>query len=457
MPLIEKSDKMIHNRSVDITFTKEDQHVLDGQSKICNWLYNQLLDLCIKDYKDNNNDNKYLSGRNLRDQVPLYKSNNLFLKTVHSSPLKNTAIRLKESYKRFFSKNSGYPKFRPWKKKWFSLLYDEPNKGFKINGREIEISLGKNELNKHLHITGTLNESLKINGGEKISTFRLCKRQNTFYGVFTIEKEDIKIPRAKPKKWISIDPNHKNFFVGVDNDGVSVEFDKLKLIKYWDKVIDDLKSQRDACKRKTRRKGTPNGKFYYVPSERWVRINRALERAYNCRREQIKQACYTIAHLLAKEYEKVVIGDYVPSVDTAICDSMHRSMLNEEVIGTFRKTVEWVCYRSKRQYKAQDEKHTTSDCCICEDREHKDPSVRAFICKKCGRKLSRDINSCVNIARKAKLLSSSDYVGWNLYRPTYTVYWNPMLCRVRVTGTLSQKENVDELNQTDSSVWAKLI
>jgi len=31
------------------------------------------------------------------------------------------------------------------------------------------------------------------------------------------------------------------------------------------------------------------------------------------------------------------------------------------------------------------------------------------------------------------------------------------LCRVKITGALSQKESVDELNQTGSSVWAKLI
>ena len=120
---------MIYNRAINIIFTKKDQYILDGQSKICNWLYNQLLDLCIKDYKENNNSNKYLSGRNLRDQVPKFKTNKPFLETVHSSPLKNAAIRLKDSYKRFFSKDSKYPNFRPWKKKWFSLLYDEPNKG----------------------------------------------------------------------------------------------------------------------------------------------------------------------------------------------------------------------------------------------------------------------------------------------------------------------------------------
>ena len=73
---------MIFNRSIDIVFSKEDQQILDGQSKICNWLYNQLLDQCVTDHRDNNNERKLLSGRNLRDQVPVMKKDNAFLEAV---------------------------------------------------------------------------------------------------------------------------------------------------------------------------------------------------------------------------------------------------------------------------------------------------------------------------------------------------------------------------------------
>jgi putative transposase len=418
----------------------------------------------MKDYKENNNKNKYLSERNLRDQVPHLKEDNPFLRTVHSSPLKNTAVRLKESYKKFFRGECEYPKFRPWKKKWFSLLYDEPEKGFKINENEIKISLGKDGNNKSLYITGILKETLKLNPGEKLKTFRLCKKQDkTFYGVFTIEKVDIVIPSTKPKTWVAIDPNHKNFFVAVNNEGSTIEFKKLDLIKYWDDRIDELKSKRDRCQRKNKKKETQNGKIYFVPSKKWVRLNEALNRAYQRRREQIKQACYTIAHFLAKKYEKVVIGDYTPSLDTATRDNMHRSMLNQEVIGIFRDITKWVCYKSRRQYHKQDEKYTTSDCCICGDRECKNPSIREFICKKCLTKLNRDINSSVNIALKSNLLSGSDYKGWDLSQPKYTVYWDLFVCMIITkdiaeetkTDTSLQKKGVDELNQEGSSSWAK--
>jgi len=65
------------------------------------------------------------------------------LKVVHSSPLKNTALRLSDAIQthqkskkgKRKGKEVGWPKFRSWKQKWFSLFYDEPEKGFKIEGQ----------------------------------------------------------------------------------------------------------------------------------------------------------------------------------------------------------------------------------------------------------------------------------------------------------------------------------
>ncbi|MGL6106232.1 hypothetical protein [Romboutsia sp.] len=118
---------MIYAKKIEVVFDNKDSQILDGQSKICNWLYNQLLQVTIDDYK-NGSEKKLLSGRNLRNYATKMKSENIFLYSVHSSPLKNTAIRVKDSYEKFFNKNCSYPNFRSFKKKWFSLFYDEPNK-----------------------------------------------------------------------------------------------------------------------------------------------------------------------------------------------------------------------------------------------------------------------------------------------------------------------------------------
>ena len=39
---------------IEIFFNDDTKRILDGQSNICNWLYNKLLEICIDDYKNNN-------------------------------------------------------------------------------------------------------------------------------------------------------------------------------------------------------------------------------------------------------------------------------------------------------------------------------------------------------------------------------------------------------------------
>ena len=417
---------MLFNRKVEISFSQEDIHILDGQSKICNWLYNKLLDILKEDYEKNNNAKKLLSGRSLRNQVPSLKQEYSFLKSVHSSPLKNTAIRLKDSYIKFFQENNvGYPKFRAWKKKWFSLYYDEPNKGFKLlDNKNLRISLGKTEDNKRIRVMGRLKENLNLRDTDKIKTFRLCKQQgDRFYAVFTIERESLRKERKK-EKWLSIDPNHKNFFVAIDYKGESYEVAKLPQLKYWDKAIDRIKSKRDKCNRKARKRKTKNTKTYYLPSKRWVKLNKALDMAYHRRREQIKSSLYSISNEIAKKYDHVAIGDYTPSLDTAKYKTMHRSMLNQEVIGQLRNTLKWIMERSGKTCSVVDERDTTKTCFICGHKEKKNPSIREFTCSKCETHLGRDINSAINIAKKDSLLSGSDYLEWSLGSPKYTIGWS---------------------------------
>jgi putative transposase len=419
---------MLFARKVKIEFSEQDGYILDGQSRICNWLYNVLYETNEEEYKEKGKENKLLSGRNLRNEVPKIKENMQFLNAVHSSPLKNVALRLKQSYVSFFKGITEHPKYRSWKKKWFSLYYDEPNKGWKIlDNNQIEISLGQSEVTgKYIHVVGNLKENLKLRKEDNLKNFRLCKEKGVFYGVFTVEREYV-VQEEKEDKiltWLSIDPNHKNFFMAIDNEGKTILFEKIELVKYWDKVIDELKSKRDKHKRKSVLMTQEKGGNYYKASNEWERIDNALLKAINTKREQIKQVLFAIANWIAKNYDVVAIGDYAPSTETAVYDNMHRSMLNQEHIGMFRRILAWVMKRSEKKYYKIDETNTTKKCCICGYLEKKDPSIREFECIKCHSRLNRDINSAVNIAVKNKFLSRSDYLGWDLSQPGYTVKWN---------------------------------
>lgn len=454
---------LIYVKKVKVTFKKDDELILDGQSKICNWLYNQLFDACQKDYKENDNKMKLLEGRNLRNFSTSLKKKYTFLNTVFSSVLKEPSTRLLKAYKSFFKGDTGYPKFRSWKKKWFSLVFDEPNKGWDVlnNGTQVLVSLGvipdmpKAKGKRNPAVIGTIKEKVILRSGEQFKTFCLCKQQGIFYAVFTIERcsvEDLKQkeiislyrkaynlakkecnaspPKPKFKKgtaeipkqisWVSLDPNHKNFFVAVDHEGNSIEFKKLSMIKYWDQKIDYINSLRDVCEKKYRKRKSINGNSYTVHSPRWNRINHALELAYHRRREQIKTALYSIAHFLYCKYDLVIIGDYTPTNETAPFNRMKRSMLNQEKIGEFRRILEWIANKLGKHYLKVNEHNTTKKCCVCGHKEKKDPNVREFVCICCGNKFMRDANSGVNIAIKAGFFLDVDKYKEKLQNFTFT-------------------------------------
>ena len=428
---------MLFNRKIKINTTKEQELQLDGQSKMCNWLYNQLFDMVEDDYK-NGKKKKLLNGRNLRNEVPKVKVNSPFLYKVHSSPLKNAALRLKDAYDKFFDKklDNQKPNFRSWKKKWFSLYYDEPNKGFKLlDEGKLSITFGKlsdeeyselkkkdKKAKKQLSTVVSLIEPLVLEENEKIKTLRITKDIGGYYAVFTIENTSER-KKVEEKSYIVFDPNHKNLAVGIDNEGRSYELKALSsTLKYWDKRIDNIKSKRDKCERNSRLVTTPNTQ-YWKPSKRWNYLNRTLERAELTRREQIKQVLYSYAHYFSHKYDHILIGDYVPTPDVAKFGSMKRAMLNQTPIGKFRSTLNWVQEKNNKFYTKVDETNTTKECCVCGHHEKKAPDVRLFTCEKCHTTMYRDMNSVVNIGKKeGKLLPRLGYVG--VKSPTYAVWWD---------------------------------
>ena len=108
---------------------KESAGILDGQSRICNWLYNQLLERANnlkEEYKKTQSEEVarvLYTQRGLRNLIPSIKQASPFLQVVHSSPLKNTGLRLSDSIQVYQKsrkrkrkgKVAGWPRFRSWK------------------------------------------------------------------------------------------------------------------------------------------------------------------------------------------------------------------------------------------------------------------------------------------------------------------------------------------------------
>lgn len=395
-----------------------DIHILDGQSRICNWLYNHLLEQALKlkehfcKTQDADIAKILYTERGLRNLLPNIKETKPFLKVVHSSPLKNTALRLSDAIQAHQKSKKGkragklvnFPKFRPWKKQWFSLLYDEPNKGFSIEDQKLILSLGMGQDRKRRSLCLHLQDSHLLKD-KTIRTLRITSESGEYFALFTIQKE---LPSKKTiTKVIALDPNHKNLSYGVDTDGKAIEIAAPNWLKKYDKHIDELISKKDRCLRKSKKllvlddQGRETGKEYFLPSKRWQKYNIALEKAVRKRREQTKTFMYTIAHKLFQNYDCVAIGDYAPH-GGGLNRKMRRAMNNQSLIGRFKEVLAWVARKSGKSFFEYDEKGTTRTCSSCNAivQEGIHPSCREWQCKKCKAFHIRDENSGIHGLRK---------------------------------------------------------
>ena len=387
--------------------------ILDGQSKICNWLYNRLLEqanILKQEFIQNQSQTAskiVYTKRGLRNQVPGLKKEKSFLKSVHSSPLKNAALTLSKAI-RFYQDvkkgkrpgNAGWPQFRSFKQKFFSLFYDEPNKGFLVNGNQLQLSLGVDQDQKRLKLVLSIKEVYLLKD-KHIKNLRITKESGTFFAIFSIKKD---LPKPKLlKRILSLDPNHKNLAYGVCNEKKAIEINNPSFLKKFDKRIDELKSKRDRCQRKSQKIAKKAGGFYYQASKRYLRYDLALKKAYQKRREQTKIFLFTLANRLYKEYDMIAVGDYTPS-GGGITKGMRRSMNNRSLIGRFKKTLQWIALKSGKGFMEWNEKGSTRTCHACGYVVENGlaPSIREWECAKCDTVHIRDENAAINGLRRVQ-------------------------------------------------------
>lgn len=383
--------------------------VLDGQSRILNWLYNLLLDMAgdlrhgYIGFPNEITARHLYTKRGFRNMLPVLKVQFPFLRSVHSSPMKNTALRLAEAVQAHQKGKRGerkkpvsWPHFRSWKRKWFSLLYDEPGKGFSLVGDLLTVTLGVDAQGGRLSVQTRLAEPLpRRYAPEDIRNLRIVKNAADFYAVFTVERT---LPEGKPVfKAIAMDPNHKNLAYGVDTEGAATEIANPWFIKPLQRRIDALKARRDGCKKKSVLVVRPNGSRYWRPSRRWLHFDRLLVVAYELRREQTKAYLFTLTNRLFREYDLVAVGDYTPH-GGGITTGMRRAMNNESLIGRFKDLLSWTAAKSGKQYDEWAETGSTRTCCECGQVVEGgiSPDIREWDCPACNTHHIRDENAARN-------------------------------------------------------------
>jgi putative transposase len=217
-----------------------------------------------------------------------------------------------------------------------------------------------------------------------VRQLRIVKEGKQFCAVFTVERP---VPARRPVgRVIAIDPNHKNLGYGVGTDGVATEIVNPWFLKILDRRIDEGKSLRDRCKRKSVRVVREDGSEVWLPSRRWRKLNEWLDKLWRVRREQTKVYLRTVANRLYQEYDGVFVGDYTPQ-GGGISRGMRRAMNSQSLIGRFKETLKWIAARSGKVYDEWDEDGSTRTCHACHYKVPGGipPEVREWTCPGCVR------------------------------------------------------------------------
>jgi len=407
---------------IPLEVTSGQAAILDSQSKIANWLYNKLLEQAnvlrtrYRATQDQQVGLTLYTQRGLRNLIPGLKGKHPFLKVVYSSVLKNAALRLSKAIRDYQDGKHGrrahvvnWPRFRAWKRKWFSLQYDEPWKGYALSGRTLTLILGQDTSGKQLQVEVTLAETLPhwVNH-EHIRQCRIVKEGHLYSVVFSVERL---LPNGKPlspAKIVALDPNHKNVAYAVGTDGKATEIQNPYFLKTLDKRIDQLKSKRDRCKKRSKLITRADGSQFWLPSRRWLMLDARLQEVYRKRREQTKQFLYTVANRLYHDYDAVGIGDYVPH-GGGITRPMRRAMNNQSLNRRFKHVLAWVALRSGKQFLQWEEGGSTRTCHDCGFvvAEGIPPEMREWDCPgpECSSHHIRDENAARNgLTRTLKVL-----------------------------------------------------
>lgn len=378
-------------RKCELVLQKWMSDRLDQVSSDLRRHHNELLTTAKSDYSDNANSMNLVSGRNMRDYSCQVLKKGRHEEFYFSSLVKNTALNLQLSFKRFF-KGSGFPKFKSFQGKWVSLYYDESSKmPTYANGRML-IKLGKDHLGNNLNFECPIKDY--VSGGFK--NCRIIKEHNKYYMVFCMEHHYKEI-NGDLNKWISIDQNHTNMFVGIDYKGESIEFSNMSIRKDLSAEIGKVQALLALTSKGSRRN---------------IYLGKILAGLYTKGNEQIKTGLYTLSNYLCKQYNTIVIGDYTPKVELTIGRAMRKAMLTNSLIGMFRQILGHTSKKYGNRYEIVDEKYTTMKCCITGVMTKRMCNVRDWMVD--GRVVLRDLNAAINIINKVNMDVSIDTDRMNL-------------------------------------------
>ena len=374
---------MLLNYKFEIYPTIEQQEKLNSWISICRQQYNSaLLD------KSNAYKNKKINVTRtmMQSQLKLDKEVFTFLTELPSQPLQEVFARLEKSFKKFFSKESKYPKVKKHKD-YNSLTF--PQFGMAVqNVKNKKTGLVKKQVSRRAASLGKHGDLLisklgsipmvrhrKIDG--RVKQVVIKRQGNSWFAIFCVDRHVDPVV-SKEVKMTALD-------VGINKFAVLANGDEIQNPKFLRKEEKKLKKAQQKLSRKI--KGSNNFK------EQVTKVQKIHKKVANQRKDFLHKQSFH----LSKDYNLVFVEDL--NIRNMVRNRKLAKSIHDAGWGMFRQFLTYKLTNNGGQLVKVKPHYTSQDCSKCGTRVKKSLSIRTHICTNCGLILDRDHNAALNIQK----------------------------------------------------------
>lgn len=355
---------------------EKQKNLISKSFGVSRFIYNHFLEEKQNEYKKTG---KSKSAFEECKEIPYLIKEYPFLKEIDSCLIRNSIFNLDDSYKRFFNKLGGYPKF---KKKGTHDSYKTNNikstyKGKTYNSIRIDL---KNKTIflpklKEVKIRGYRNKT-NIIGNIKSATIK--REAGKYYVSVLVDEEFIK-PLFNPKSMIGIDLGIKDLIITSHNEKIENSLE----VKTLNKKVKGLQKALSRSK--------PGSKNRYKII---LKIKRVFQKLKNKR----KFLLHDITNKLVKNNDIIVTED----LDIKSMKENHyiAKRLTNIPLSEIIRMLRYKCERLNKKFIQINRYYASSQICSACGQKNiktKDLSIRKWKCEKCGLIHDRDYNASLNI------------------------------------------------------------
>jgi putative transposase len=360
--------------------SKEQRRILEQTLQTCRILHNSLLAGRRDSYrKTGRSPGYYEQKRSLIER----KTNNTYMRQVHSQVLQDVALRLERGFENYFERikkgeKAGYPRFKGWNR-YNSFTYPQFGNGVVLKDGRLALSkIGSVRIFQHRPLPSDVT----------IKTCTIRRDVDKWYASLTVIIEDNQPQDCEGKSQVGVDLG-LNSLVTLSNG------EKVEPPKFLWKSEKKLKREQHRLSGKS--KGSMNRRRQVIK----------LARIHGKIRLQRSDFNHKLSRTLVTRFD--VIGFENLRIPNMMKNHRFAKSIADAGWGQLRGFTSYKAEEAGKRVETVDSYGTTRDCSRCGFHVPKNLSERVHECWNCGLMLDRDWNAARNVLNR---------VGWGTAEST---------------------------------------